>query len=75
MGGTSVSSRLTSIPEPVASIPKSFASRVREERSELVDERTTSDSPVEILAILSSESSKFDSEGVRPYALRKAESK
>ncbi|AXC12316.1 hypothetical protein ACPOL_3014 [Acidisarcina polymorpha] len=59
----------------MASIPTSFASRLREEWSESVDERTTPDSPVEILAILSSESRKFDCEGVRPYALRKAESK
>jgi hypothetical protein len=48
MGGTSVSSRLTSIPEPVASIPKRFASELREEWSEPGDERITLDSPVEI---------------------------
>jgi hypothetical protein len=48
MGGTSVSSRLTSIPDPVASIQKSFASEPREEWPEPVDERITLDSPVEI---------------------------
>ena len=48
MGGTSVSSRLTSMPEPAASIQKSFASEPREEWSEPVDERITSESPIEI---------------------------